>query len=94
LNVEALMNLNPENAPNAEDHSSSVGPFKDTRVLGKVGALSSFYKNCSIGLSLTVKYDNNPALRPALTLPYSTGYAPFSEKLDTIIEAALIVNFI
>ena len=94
LNVEALFNLNTETAPNASDHTNKVSAFQDTRVIGKVGALSTFYKNCSIGLSLTVKYDNNPAPRPALALPYAAGYQPFADKLDTIIEAALIVNLI
>jgi hypothetical protein len=94
LSVEALFNLNPETAPNASDHSNRVGPFLDTRVVGKVGALSTFYKNCSIAIGFTLKYDNNPAPRPPLSLPYAQGYQPFADKLDTIIEAALVVNLI
>jgi hypothetical protein len=96
LNFEALSNLNSENAPNANDADPTkpVGPLIDTRLTAKAGVATKLWKNFALSVGGTLKYDNNPAPRPPLSLPFAPGYAPFADKLDTILEAALIVDFV
>jgi hypothetical protein len=99
--VEALLNVNKENkAVNVSDGSTGVDAFKDTRVNGKLGITSNLWKKLSLGLSVTVKYDQNPALRPvpagtaagaAFPKPFPS-YA-FADKVDTLTEATLIYTF-
>lgn len=104
-NVEALFNLNEENTLDASDttgQTRGVKAFKDTRVIGKVGITTTFWKNVSFGFNFTIKYDNNPATLPALkgfryastAMMDAADFQPFAEKLDTQAEATLIFTFL
>ena len=63
--VEALLNLNHEkNALNATDGSTGVDAFHDTRINGKLGISTNLFKKLALGLTFTVKYDQNRAPRP------------------------------
>jgi hypothetical protein len=98
--VEALFNLNKENAAlNVDTGMSGVDTFKDTRVNGKLGLTTTVHKSLSVGLGLTLKYDQNPAPRPLPSgLPsdakYDSAFQPFANKLDTLAEATLIYTFL
>jgi hypothetical protein len=95
--VESLFNLNSEKAPNADDPTkTSVDAFQDTRFLGKAGITTTVWKRVNFSFGFTLKYDHNPAPRPAIkgAPPYATGFLPFADTTDTITEAALIVNFL
>jgi hypothetical protein len=98
--VEALVNLNKEKALNANDRSrTDVDPFKDTRVVGKLGLTTKLYQSLSFAFGLTVKYDQNPAPQPlpagAKDAMFGPSFAaPFAEKVDTLTEATLIFTFL
>jgi len=98
-NVEALFNLNKENALRATDDTGAtkeVKAFKDTRVNGKAGLTTTLWKNLSFGFSFTFHYDNNPAplALPSGAMSFGTAYVPFSNKWDTVTEASLIVTLL
>lgn len=98
--LEALFNLNKENALDASDPSKNeVAAFRDTRVIGKLGLSTTLWKNLSFAFGVTVKYDQNPAPQPlpdaAKNAMLAPSFAqPFAEKLDTLTEATLIVTFL
>jgi hypothetical protein len=94
--VEVLSNLNKENVANASTRSNHVPGLEDTRVYFKTGLTTKIYKNISLGVSFTLKYDNNPALLPAIkdAPQWLPGVEPFAKALDTVTEAVLVVNFL
>ncbi len=98
-NVETLLNLNSESTLNADDDTGmtkTVDPLSDTRVNIKAGLTTTLWKNISFSFGFTLKYDHNPAPLPAPkgAPAYAAGFQPFAETVDTITEAALIVNFL
>jgi hypothetical protein len=103
-NAEALFNLNPEKVPWADAPADNpyklVPEFRDTRVLTKLGLTTKLWRNVNFSFSFALKYDQNPAPRPAIkdaagtVVPFAPGFVPFVDRLDTITEAALIVNFL
>ncbi|HJZ87250.1 MAG TPA: DUF481 domain-containing protein [Polyangia bacterium] len=98
-NVEALLNLNSESTLNADDDTGmtkTVDPLSDTRVNIKAGLTTTLWKNISFSFGFTLKYDHNPAPLPAPkgAPAYAAGFQPFADTVDTITEAALIVNFL
>lgn len=94
LKVEALENLNSEDAPYEPDHNTTVPSFADLRVNGGAALNVAINTRFSIALGFTLKYDNAPALRPPFALPYDADYTPFADKLDTLTEAALVVTLL
>ena len=79
--VEALFNLNKEtNALNANtDGKPGVDPFHDNRINGKLGISTNLFKKLSLGVSFTIKYDQNPAPRPVpsvVVVPAGTTLPP------------------
>jgi large conductance mechanosensitive channel len=98
--VEALFNLNREaSAMNVETGTPGVDAFKDTRVIGKLGTTTTLRKALSVAFSFTVRYDQNPALRPVPSgaptgSSYAATFTPFAAKTDTITEATLIYTFL
>jgi hypothetical protein len=89
LSGEVLMNLNSENVP-----PGNVDAFDDTRFNARVGTNIKLYGGLSFRFSFMARYDNAPAPRPVINLPYAPGFVPLADKLDTITEAALIINFL
>jgi hypothetical protein len=88
--IEVLCNMNPlDGGPYGE-----IGPFSDTRVIGKAALTTRLWKALSFRFGFKALFDNAPAPAPALGLPYLPGFFPRAEKLDTVTEAALIINFI
>lgn len=95
--VEALFNLNKEQALDASDPTGAtkgVGAFKDTRVIGKVGLTTVLRKRLSFGFGFTVKYDQNPAPRPSGGAMFAPMFQPFCDKVDTLTEATLLYTFL
>jgi hypothetical protein len=95
--LEALFNLNKEQALDASDPTGvakGVGPFKDTRLIAKLGLTTVLRKSLSFGFGFTVKYDQNPAPRPSGGGMYAPMVQPFSDKVDTITEASLLYTFL
>lgn len=89
VSTESLFNLNE-----LETSSGPVTQFSDTRFNNQVSLTTSVYGDLSFRFSFQSKFDNNPAARPELDLPYAAGFAPSAAKLDTRTEAAIIVNFL
>ncbi len=89
FSTESLFNLNE-----LETSSGPVTQFDDTRFNNQVSLTTSIYGDLSFRFSFQSKFDNNPAARPKLELPYAAGFAPLAAKLDTRTEAAIIVNFL
>jgi hypothetical protein len=98
--VEAFFNLNRESkALNVNDGTVGVGPFKDTRVIGKLGLTTTLLKSLSAAVGFTVRYDQNPAPRP---IPpgspagsiYPANFTPFANTTDTLTEVTLIYTFL
>ena len=96
--VEALLNLNKEtNAKNVNDGKDGVGVLHDTRINAKLGISTNLFKKLGLGVSFTLKYDQNPALRP---LPAGVSSFPdeyhswkFADKVDTLTEITLLYSF-
>jgi len=103
-NFETLLNMNPEKVPYADAPADNPGKyvpeFKDTRINAKVGLTTKLWRNVNFGFSFALKYDQNPAPRPAVKdgagteVPFAPGYVPFVDRLDTLTEASLIISFI
>lgn len=87
--VEALINLNPVTIGGVDRSVAEA-----TRVNGKVALTTKLWKNLSFRAAFSMRYDNSPSLRPALSLPYGPDFKLFAEKLDTMTEIGLIVNFL
>ncbi len=87
LYAELLMNLNPEDGPRG-----LIGPFQDTRVNAGAALVTKLWDRLSFRFGFTARFDNKPQARPSLALPYAPGYVPLAEKLDTIIDAGLVVT--
>ena len=98
--VEALFNLNREAAAlNVNTGTPGVSAFHDTRVVGKLGLTTTLLARLSIGFGFTLRYDQNPAPRPIPSgtpsgATYVAGFQPFSDTIDTLVEATLIYTFI
>jgi hypothetical protein len=109
--IEVLSNLSKEAVPNWQTGTSHLPAMEDTRINYKAAVSTKLWKNVSLGVAFTLKYDNNPALRPApkgfafddvnfpiqvVTSPthWEGNHARFADKLDTLTELVLIVNFI
>lgn len=99
-NAELLSNLNREHALNYSDPmSDEVSPFRDTRIVGKVGLTTRLWRKLSFAFGLTWKFDQNPATR---ALPANVGaatFAPglpsfFADRSDTLTEATLVFSFL
>jgi hypothetical protein len=97
-NFEVLFNLNTEEKalrPIGNDMSAQgVDAFDDTRINAKAGLSTTLWKNVSFAFSYALKYDHAPAPLPAPKgAKFAMDFVPFAETLDTITEAALVVNF-
>jgi large conductance mechanosensitive channel len=98
--VEALFNLNREgSALNIDTGTPGVPAFHDTRVIGKLGLTTTLFARLSAGFGFTVRYDQNPAPRPIPSgtpsgIAFAPGFQPFSDTIDTLVEATLIYTFI
>jgi hypothetical protein len=96
--VEALLNLNKETkAIDVSNGNKGVDAFHDTRINGKVGISTNLFKKLGLGVSFTLKYDQNPAQRPypAGAQPIDTTYQSweYSDKVDTLTEVTLLYTF-
>jgi hypothetical protein len=104
--VEALFNLYKEkDARNASNGNLVVDAFHDTRINGKLGISTNLFKKLSLGVSFTIKYDQNPALRPipsvvtgasaGTSASYPDTYYSwkFADKVDTLTEVTLLYSF-
>jgi hypothetical protein len=91
--AEALFNVNTEDAPYLPE--GEVGPGEDTRVIGKLALTSKLYSDISVRLGFSAKFDNAPApLAGFAGLPFDSAVPPLTEKLDTVTELSVIVNFL
>jgi hypothetical protein len=106
--VEALLNLNHETkAINAKTGFPGVDAFHDTRINGKLGISTNLFKKLALGLTFTVKYDQNPAPRPVpsvvvgapagtpVSFPSPPAYFSWesADKVDTLTEVNLLYSF-
>jgi len=96
--LEGLFNLNNFRAPGFPDQ---VTPFQDVRLNFKTALNTKLHKNVSFRFSFKLRFDNVPAPRPPIAgAIYATDpitmqqFTPLAEKVDTLSEAALIVNFL
>lgn len=86
---EVLMNLNPETGPRGR-----IGPFEDTRVNAGAALVTKVWDRINFRFGFTARFDNAPQARPSLALPYAPGFVPLAEKLDTIVDAGLVVTIL
>jgi hypothetical protein len=63
--IEVLSNLSKEKVSNWQTGSDHLPAMEDTRINYKAAISTKLWKNISLGVAFTLKYDNNPALRPA-----------------------------
>lgn len=97
-NFEVLFNLNTEDKAfrqvAMDMKALGVDAFDDTRINAKAGLTTTLWKNISFAFSYALKYDHAPAPLPAPKgTMFAPDFVPFAETLDTITEAALVVNF-
>jgi hypothetical protein len=97
-NFEVLFNLNTEDKAfrqvGMDMKALGVDAFDDTRINAKAGLTTTLWKSVSFAFSYALKYDHAPApLPPPKGAMFAADFTPFAETLDTITEAALVVNF-
>jgi hypothetical protein len=86
---EVLFNLNSLNVPPGD-----VDAFSDTRVNARAGFTAKLLSSVSLRFSFTARYDHRPAPLAAFALPFGNNFVPLAETLDTITEAAVVINFL
>ena len=104
--VEALLNLNHETkALNVNTGLPGVDALHDTRINGKLGISTNLFKKLALGLTFTLKYDQNPAPRPVpsvvvgapagttVSFPNDNVSWKFADKVDTLTEVNLLYSF-
>jgi hypothetical protein len=90
LEGEGLFNLNSEDGP-----TGSIDAFDDTRVNAKTQVTTKLAKHIDLRFSFTVHFDNSPAPRPPFPgIKFDPGFVPLADKVDTITEMAVLVNFL
>ena len=87
--VEGLFNVNEYDTSAGE-----VDRFKDNRITSRLSITTRMFGDLSFRFAFEAKYDNAPAPRPPLSIPYAPGFVPLAESLDTKTEASLIYNFL
>lgn len=87
--IEGLFNVNP-----IETAAGEAGTFEDTRVDASTALTTKMFEDISFRFALSLRWDNFPAPRPPLPIPYAEGFVPLADELDTKAEASLIVNFL
>ncbi len=98
--VEAFFNLNKESKAISVDNAMpGVDPFKDTRVIGKLGFSTTLFRSLSAAVGFTLRYDQNPAPRPIPSgspagAAYAASFTPFAERTDTMTEVTVIYTFL
>jgi hypothetical protein len=93
--VEGLDNVNDLRVPSSDDRpGGTVGRFHDLRVNGKLALTTTLFGAVSFRAGFSERYDSVPAPLPPFSLPYAPGPVPNVKKLETVIELALVVNFV
>jgi hypothetical protein len=88
--VEALINLHT-----AHIGDKDVGPAAASRLNARVAFLTKIWKPLSLRASISVRYNNAPGLNTQILLAQDyVGEFRYNEKLDTLTEVGLILNFI
>ena len=87
--VEALTNANELDTPTGD-----VDRFEDLRVGGKVSVTTELFEDINFRAGFTARYDNAPAPRPTLAIPYADGFVPEADELDTRTEMTLIIDLL
>jgi hypothetical protein len=88
--LEALFNANTLTFGNRQ-----ASPFEDTRLNGSIAVTTSLSSKLSLSASFLARFDNFPApLAKIGSLPFSAGFEPASDKLDTTTRLALIIKFL
>lgn len=92
--VEVLSNLNRETAPNPNG-TDTVAPLRDSRVNASLGLTAALMDNLKMGLTGTLRYDQNPAPRSNIQgAAFAPGYTPFADSVDGLVEASLLITFL
>lgn len=91
LGVEVLGNLN---TLDGYVPGTKVKAFGHTRINGSAALNAKLWKNIAFQVSFLAKYNTNPSLRPAFSVPYEPGFLPRAEKLDTVTSLSLVVTLL
>jgi putative salt-induced outer membrane protein YdiY len=87
-NVEALINFNV-----AKIGDRDVDPGAASRINGQLAFTTKVWKALSLRAAASLRYNNAPGLTTAF--PFKPDYPNrYNQKLDTLTELALVVNFI
>jgi len=87
-NVEALINFNV-----AHIGDRDVGVGEASRVNGQLAFTTKIWKPLSLRAASTLRYNNAPGL--TTLFPFAPDFAGrYNQKLDTLTELQLVVNFI
>jgi hypothetical protein len=90
VNVEGLINLN-----SAHIGDQDFGPGEASRVNGKLAFTTKIWRPMSLRAATNLRFNNAPGLNTQIPLlPTYMGSYRYNQKLDTLTELSLIVNFI
>jgi hypothetical protein len=87
---ESLLNINAEDSPTGE----RIDPLQDARINARVALTTRLSTKLSFRFSFQTRFDNVPAPLPPGSLPYDPTFVPLADEIDTVTEAALIVNIL
>jgi hypothetical protein len=87
--VEVLVNANRLESP-----AGSIAPGEDTRVNGELELTTKLTSKVTLSASFRARFDNAPAPRPPLPIPYEEGFVPLAERLDTLAKVSVIVSLL
>jgi hypothetical protein len=85
--IEGLFNVNRvATVPVASE------PLDDTRIHAGAGLTTKLTDAVSFSFGFQLRFDNRPAPRAPLAIPYEPGFVPVADPLDTLTKATLIVS--
>jgi putative salt-induced outer membrane protein YdiY len=91
--IEALVNLNSEDAAYQADGEIAVG--EDVRLVGKTAVTTQLFTDISLRFGFALRFDNEPAPVGKIAGQDVDPTNPIiAEELDTITDVSLIVNFL
>jgi len=98
LSEDTALGASSELLSNFNELDTPTGPasrFEDSRLSNVISLTTQLHDSVNLRFGFTAKYDNVPAPAPPFPgIEFAEGFVPEADKLDTITDASIIVNFL